>query len=186
MNSTRPAESRSTSSFLSLARSASASGLFSWWRMRVRLSRLETVTPVSIPAICAQVGIGREGLRRLLAKDVERLLQRGRVGQRHARAHGLRGAGDQRLDVVEIVGDQQAGERQVGERRVAGPGAQHAGDAAVLEPRAVSRHDVIHAAQDHRDVRSLFACCRSRADCRGNAGSGRSTAPPAAARASAA
>ena len=80
------------------------------------------------------------------------------VGQRHAHARGLRGAGDQRLDVVEIVGDQQAGERQVGERRFAGPGAQQAGDAAVFEARAVGRHDVIHAAQDDGDVRRLLAC----------------------------
>ena len=124
--------------------------------MRVRLSRLDTVTPASMPAICGRLASGRERPGRLLAQDVERLLQRGGVGQRHARAHGLRRAGDQRLDVVEVVGDQQAGERQVGERRVAGPGAQHAGDAAVFEPGAVGRHDVIDAAQDDRDVGRLL------------------------------
>ena len=157
MNSTRPAESRSTSSFLSFARSASASGLFSWWRMRVRLSRLETVTPVSIPAICGKLASAAKRPGRLLAQNAERLLQRGASGSGTRVRTVCARAGDQRLDVIEVVGDQQAGERQVGERRIAGPGAQHARDAAVLEPRAVGRHDVIHAAHDDRDVRCLFA-----------------------------
>jgi hypothetical protein len=68
----------------------------------------------------------------------------------------VRGRRDERLDVVEVVRDEQARERQVRERGFTGPGAQLTRDAAVLETGAVGGDDLIEVAQDHRDVRCFL------------------------------
>ncbi len=141
----QPAESRSTSSFLMRVRSAPVSAWPEWSRTFTRLSKAEIVTPTNAALICARFASGSKAFRLMRAQKRQRAFDLRRIWQRHANARGMRAERDQRLDIVEIVGDQNAGERQIGERRFGRPLAQHAGKTAVFEAGAIGRHDVVDA-----------------------------------------
>ena len=108
----------------------------------------------------AVVGPG-EGARVIQPQLRQRLAQHGLVGQRHADARDARMESDLRVQVVEVVGDQNARERQIGERRFGRPVAKHACETAVFEAGPIGGHDVIDTSQDDRDVFFHFAAERT-------------------------
>jgi hypothetical protein len=99
-------------------------------------------------------GFERGGL--VAPQQAQRRRQDCRGRQRHLDARRARIERDRRMQVIEVVGDQQADERQVAERRFAGPVAQQAGDAAELvAPAAGGGNDLVGAAQQAGNVRRL-------------------------------
>lgn len=96
------------------------------------------------------------------AKLRERLLDLGLLRQRQLHALDPRIVGHQRMQVVQVVGDQQADEGQLGEGGFAGPVADQAGEAGGLEVAgAIGRQELVGAAHKHRDGLGLATAQRA-------------------------
>ena len=119
------------------------------------------MTPASSGAASAAL-LSAKALRWSSSQLRQRLLDHGDIGQRHAHARDTRMGRDQRMQVIEIVGDQETRERQIGERRLGGPVAHQAGQAGGLElALTVGRQDLVGAAHDAGDVFGLVAAHRT-------------------------
>ncbi|MNF65633.1 hypothetical protein D3C84_474000 [compost metagenome] len=83
------------------------------------------------------------------------------IRQRHLHPVDARVIGHQRMQVIEVVGEQQAGEGHVGEWRLGGPVAHQAGQAGAGEiALAAGRQHQLGAAQDHRHMFAVAATQR--------------------------